>query len=84
MWKSQQSTTFPTQWVKRNEATQDRRTRSSNENLLKETLGGQILLSTFVSDAARIWNLAPESLKASTSLDMAKKRIKEFSLSLPI
>ena len=84
IWKSQHSSTFPIQWQRRNEVIEDRRTRSSSDNILTETLGGQILTSTFISDAARIWNLAPESIKASTSLYSAKILIKEFCLTLPI
>ena len=84
VWKSQQSETFPIQWVRRNEAIQDRRTRASKENLVTEYVGGHTLMATFISDAARVWNLAPESIKNCTSLLMAKKRIKEFSLTLPI
>ena len=74
VWKSQQSSSFPTQWQRRNETIEDRRTRASHYNKLTELSGGQILTSTFISDAARIWNSAPESIKASTSLYMAKKR----------
>ena len=84
VWKSQQSATFPTQWVRRNEAIQDRRMRASKENLVMESAGGQILMTTFISDAARLWNLAPESIKNSTSLHLAKRNINEFSLTLPI
>ena len=84
VWKSQQSSTFPTQWIRRKDATQERRTRADKENLVLETMGGQIITSTFVSDAARLWNLAPDSIKTSTSLYMAKKNIKKFSLTLPI
>ena len=84
VWKSKQSSTFPTQWESKNEVSQERRTRSDKENPLMETTGGQIITSTFVSDAARLWNSAPDSVKSSTSLHMAKKNIKEFSLTLPI
>ena len=84
VWKSKQSSTFPTQWESKNEVSQERRTRSDKENPLMETTGGQIITSTFVSDAARLWNSAPDSIKSSTSLHMAKKNIKEFSLTLPI
>ena len=59
-------------------------TRASKENLVMESAGGQILMTTFISDAARLWNLAPKLIKNSTSLYLAKRNIKEFSLTLPI
>ena len=36
VWKSQNSVTHNTKWITRNEAIQNRRTRASNENKLKE------------------------------------------------
>ena len=84
VWKSKQSESYPIQWVKRNEAIQDRRTRASKENILSESRGGQILHSTFINDSARIWNLAPDAIKNCQSLYLAKNSIKEFCFTLPI
>ena len=84
IWKSQQSDSYPTQWRTRNDAVLDRRTRASNENLLHEAYGCNILNSTFINDAARIWNLAPSSIKISTSIIAAKKNIKNYIYSLPL
>ena len=84
VWKSQHSSSFPIQWQRRNEAIQDRRTRSSQANKLTELTGGLVFSSSFISDAARIWNLAPEEVKSSKSLYSAKKRIQKFSLTLPL
>ena len=40
--------------------------------------------STSVSDAVRIWNLAPESITEAKSLYQVKKAIKDYIKSLPI
>ena len=40
--------------------------------------------NTCVSDAVRIWNLAPREVTDSTSLYMAKKAIKIYTRTLPI
>ena len=55
IWKSQHSDTYPTKCISRNEAIQDRLTRASNDNLLKESYGCKVLNSTFINDSARIW-----------------------------
>ena len=77
IWKSQHSKNYPIKWKKRNEAIQDRGTRASKDNLLNETFGCKILNSTFINDSARIWNLVPESIKASSTISLAKKNIKK-------
>ena len=84
VWKSFQSESYPLKWVSRNEATQDRRTRASNENMLCETYGGKIFNSTFINDSAKVWNMAPKNIKDSVSRYTAKKTIKDYILNLPL
>ena len=84
IWKSQNSETYPTKWTRRNETNQDRRTRAADANLLNEAHGGKILTSTFVNDAAKLWNNAPEIIKLSKTVYSAKKNIKIYTASLPI
>ena len=40
--------------------------------------------NTCVSDAVRVWNLAPEEVKGTKSLFLAKKAIKDYVKSLPV
>ena len=40
--------------------------------------------SAYNNDAKKLWNKAPNSIKESTSIHMAKKAIKTFVKSLPI
>ena len=62
----------------------ERRTRAAEANQLKEAYGGKILTSTFVNDAAKLWNIAPDNSKNSNSIYSAKKNIKKYTLGLPI
>ena len=75
IWKSQHSETYPIKWRTRNNATQDRRTRASNENLLHESYGCKILNSTFINDSARIWKLTPNFIKISATISAANERL---------
>ena len=40
--------------------------------------------NTFIGDATRLWNRAPEELKSSKTLYSAKTEIKKFVATLPI
>ena len=41
-------------------------------------------LNTFIGDATRLWNAAPNTVTDSKSIGLAKKNIKAFCKSLPI
>ena len=84
VWKSQNSDTHPTKWTRRNETDPERRTRAADTNLLNEAHVGKILTSTFINDAAKIWNNAPECIKLSKTVYSAKKNIKMYTATLPI
>ena len=72
------------EWSKRNDLTQDRRTKAADSNQLIVERGCAILKSTFKNDATRIWNTAPDQIESSTSLWSVKKNIKAYVLTLPI
>ena len=58
--------------------------KSLEANQLKEAHGGKILTSTYINDAAKLWNIAPDNIKHSDSIYSAKKNIKNFIRGLPI
>ena len=62
----------------------DLRTRSIQKENLLVVGKSQKLQSTFYSDAASLWNKAPDSIKNAKSLFTVKKEIKKFILYLPI
>ena len=84
VWKSLHSETYPTKWATRNDLTTERRTRAADQNQLHVEIGGSILNSTFKTDAAHVWNQAPECIKNCTTLYTVKKCIKKFIMTLPI
>ena len=83
VWKSLKSDSHPTKWARRNDSNPELRTRSADVNQLIEAYGGKILTSTFVSDAAKLWNKAPDSIKQCESLNAVKKQIKMYTETLP-
>ena len=40
--------------------------------------------NTFINDAARVWNNAPQAIKDCKSIDTAKKAIRQYIVTLPI
>ena len=71
--KKNKKNTHPTQWARRNDSNAERRTRSADVNQLSEAYGGKIITSTFISDAAKLWNSAPDSVKQCETLYTVKK-----------
>ena len=51
---------------------------------LKEFGKSNIVQSTFISDASRVWNICPAEIKNSVTIWKAKKLIKSFVKTLPI
>ena len=59
-------------------------TRASQRGRPIEVGKSNLTKSTCVSDAVRIWNIAPENVTGAKSLYQAKNAIKAFVKSLPI
>ena len=85
VWKSMNDENYPLQWdVKPPPAEDARTTRSMNVTTLVESRRSAIEEATFKIDAARVWNLAPQTLKECKSLFSVKREIKKFILTLPL
>ena len=56
----------------------------STMSALFQTKGSTLTNDSFIYDATRLWNMAPESIKMSKSLLSAKAEIKKFCVSLPL
>ena len=85
VWKSLNEALYPINWEKRtaNQSTACtlRSTDSKNLKIIGKT---KLMESTFVSDAARIWNMTPACIKECKSLYTVKKEINNFVKSLPL
>ena len=58
-------------------------TRADKNVTLMEVGLSNLCKKTFLNDAAHIWNVTPESIKATKSLSCAEKAIKTFVQTLP-
>ena len=83
VWKAKNNKNYPTQWEKDPKMV-DSRTRSIQRDTLVVSGKSAKVQNTFYSDAASIWNTAPESIKSAKSLHSAKMEIKKFITTLPI
>ena len=85
--KDLMSKEFPSIWIEVNDTQNSHILMAgfyrqwTHENIIGK---GQKLQSTFYSDAAGMWNMAPDSVKNSKTLYSAKREIKKFILTLPI
>ena len=59
-------------------------TRAVTKGDLVEFGKTELVQSTFLSDASRIWNKCPESVKTCSTIWSAKKAIKMFAVTLPV
>ena len=85
VWKSVNNPNYPIQWdVKKILNDDSRVTRSTNNVTIKEIRHSSLSSTTFINDAARLWNLAPHSIRECCSIYAAKKQIKLFASTLPI
>ena len=84
VWKAHQFERHPINYPKRNDSNQEQRTRAAVTNRLVEAVGGKIITSTSINDAAKIWNSAPDDIKNCASIYSVKRCIKAYTATLPI
>ena len=84
MWKATNVPNYSVNVSRReaNESTRD--TRSITTGRLIEQGISEKSKATFINDATRAWNRAPEEIKTCKSLYSAKKAIKKFITTLPV
>ena len=58
--------------------------REKSFRVWKESTSSRQAKESFIYDAAKLWNSAPNEIKMNISLTMAKKAIKSFYKKLPI
>ena len=84
MWKSFNTPNYPLQVKQQSSGTNKINTRADLRCRPIEIGKRELTKNTCVSDAVRVWNLAPSSVTSSQSVNIAKKEIKTFVRSLPI
>ena len=78
MWKANNYKNYPQGVDKLKPASNGRITRGMSDEKLVEPS----TLNTFIGNASRLWNKAPNAIKASISI--AKNEIKKYCETLPI
>ena len=84
VWKSLNVQYYPIQWSKRNDVIKRSGLKDSNKPDLVITVSSHIQSQTFINDAARVWNSAPDDIKKCKTIGSAKKLIKSYIQTLPI
>ena len=83
MWKALNSDNNSLKISIKNKSSDAAITRADKNVVLLEHGLTERCKKTFLNDAAHVWNDAPETIKNSKSLYMAKKAIKTFVKTLP-
>ena len=73
---------YPIRWIKCQVTVNDRLLRTNNKDRFQELGKTKTLTSTFIRDAARIWNSAPDVIKNCKSIRTVKREIKKFRVTL--
>ncbi len=84
MWKASNDPQYPIKIKTRERQENAIETRSVTRGNLKEVGRSTRAKKSFIRDAAKVWNKAPEKIRTSKTLTTAKKAIREHSKSMPI
>ena len=83
-WKINNTMNYPTKWEHKTTAEDKRTTRANSDKKIPETAKSKTTQASFNNDAKKLWNKIPQNIKDCTSIQMAKKAIKQFVKTLPI
>jgi hypothetical protein len=83
-WKSMNIEKYPVKFETILHSNSDRITRGVKTGSLKVSAKSNITQATFMGDAVKVWNAAPEAIKTSKTLFSVKNQIKTFIKSIPI
>ena len=84
LWKANNIPKYPIKIQKQRTPTDSRTTRGVTNGRLVEEGSSHLIVNSYIGDATRLWNKAPDSIKLSGTLISAKAEIKKFILTLPI
>ena len=84
MWKVTNTKNHPNSFQRQEPIEGSSVTRGCSKRRLIETGSNTLTLKTFKSDAARLWNSAPDSITKCETINQVKKAVKIYVKSLPI
>ena len=84
MWKALSIEDYPLKIEQQNTCDRNVSTRAASRGRPCEIGMSTLTQNTCISDAIRLWNLAPTNVTCSNTVYQAKKEIKMFVKNLPI
>ncbi len=84
MWKASNDPQYPIKMKTKERQENAVEARSLTQGDLTEVGRSAKAKKSFTCDAAKVWNKAPEKIRASKTFTTAKKAIREYYKSLPI
>ena len=84
MWKATRDTKYPIKVDVIQEKQTGIGTRRNQSIQIQETGRTNVVIQSFVGDAARLWNKAPAEIKLAKTISSAKQAIKKFVKTLPV
>ena len=84
MWKMQNDEKYPLKGKRQATTMEGRETRGNAKGKWIEPGKSEIVQSSFMGDAIRLWNRAPRNIENAKTMCGAKKEIKKYCLTLPI
>ena len=84
MWKASNVKDYPIKLIKKESNSENMSTRSTTRGDLVLKGKNEMCNSSFILDASKNWNNAPNSIKDSNSIYKAKIEIKKYVSTLPL
>ena len=84
VWKARHTEEYPLKFAFQVTKEGGRETRGDRSGKAVETGRTCMAKATFMNDAARLWNKAPENIRNAKTMLAAKKAIKTFCKTLPV
>ena len=84
IWKALNVPKFPIKVHKQQTPIDSRITRGVTNGKIVEEGSSNLMVNSFIGDATRLWNKAPDVIKSSSTLFSTKSEIKKFVSTLPI
>ena len=84
LWKATHTDNNPLKFTRIAPAENGRNSRAVTNKKLYQSKGSTLTMDSFVYDATKMWNNAPDSIKNANSIYSAKTEIKSYCKLLPL
>ena len=84
MWKMEKDVEYPVKGERQTVKENGRETRGFTSGKWIEFGTSNKAKNSFLGDATRLWNQAPEEIKTTRTIMSAKRAIKKYCMTLPV